>query len=67
MRHSRSGRANDAWCPVCRALALRRTNIRRDWKCRQCGSRIPDRTLMRLIADRVEIIRLSAEEAGARS
>jgi len=65
MRRSKSRRANDAWCPVCRTPALRRTSVRRDWKCRECGSRIPNQTLMRLIVDRIEIIRLNAEDAKA--
>jgi ribosomal protein L37AE/L43A len=63
MRRSKSRWDKDAWCPVCRTPALRKTSIRQDWKCRECGSRIPDQTLIRLIVERVEIIRLNAEEA----
>jgi ribosomal protein L37AE/L43A len=65
MKHSKSRNDKDTWCPVCRTPALRQTSVRRDWKCRECGSRIPDQTLMRLIVDRVEIIRLNAEAAKA--
>jgi ribosomal protein L37AE/L43A len=65
MRRSKSISDKDAWCPVCRTRALRQTSVRRDWKCRECGSRIPNQALMRLIVDRVEIIRLNAEEAKA--
>ena len=65
MRRSKLRSDKGAWCPVCRTPALRQTSVRRDWKCRECGSRIPDQTLMRLIVERVEIIRLNSEEAEA--
>jgi len=65
MRRSKLRNDKGAWCPVCRTLALRQTSVRRDWKCRECGSRIPDQTLMRLIVERIEIIQLNFEEAEA--
>jgi len=65
MQRSKVRADKDTWCPVCRQRALRQTRVRRDWKCLECESRIPDRTLMRLIVDRVEIIRLNAEDAKA--
>ncbi len=62
MRWSKRRRSGGAWCPVCRRPGLHQTSFCQDWKCRECGSRIPDETLMTLIAERFEIIRLKIAE-----
>jgi ribosomal protein L37AE/L43A len=51
-------RRKGVWCPVCRKLGLEQANFGPSWKCRNCGSRIPDDTLLTLIAEKIEIMRL---------
>jgi ribosomal protein L37AE/L43A len=55
-------RNHRAWCPVCRTLELYPGSTGRFWRCRTCGSRIPDAALRHVLLNQLELIRLRAEE-----
>ena len=54
MRFGKKKHVSAAWCPVCRRQDLHASATGFSWKCRSCGSRIPDATLKMLIVRRVE-------------
>ena len=53
---------NRALCPVCWELTLSQKGFFDSWKCRECGTRIPDRAYFEFLLRSSELIAARRDE-----